>query len=1074
MAEKVIGLRLELNGFKGVVTSIKELEEELRKAKEDLTELEIGSDNFKTLAREISGAESKLLDLRKASEGIGLEKKLEGYGKLAAGITSSFAAAQSAVALFGSDSTLVAEAATQAQNLLTLALSARGFEEVAVGAKIVARTIAEKAATAATLTSNNALKVLYTTIAANPIGALVTAVGLLVTAFIALNQEEEDLTETTVKLGKVTSDEATKLTTYVNVLNSANSSNNSRLAIVRELNKTYPGFNVFLDTENRLNREGKIFIDAKTKSLILQAKAQELVKKITENSNKIAEVQSQSVEESLTTWDKLEGTFVRLFSAYGTYGEAVNNAVNAIENQNEATGKYEKANLKLEEQLQSITDQQGALDAEIIKGQEAMRKRAEADAKAAANKTKVVKETKIEIQVNQELIKTLTEEEKIKAQLLVTDLELGDANAEIVKNLTDQEAAAKTFAEKLNDLKNVTQLFAEVQKKLIPQSDEIGDSFNDIRDAGEMLFDTLKSNKQSIEDFNKEWEKYGKLSPEQELEKQAELLKLTTDNSIKYNEALENLNKVSKDVRETNKDLFTPEQLSQLTKYENSYRQFTDAVKVFSSIPIEPPFDAAQFEQDLIDVQLLLGKITVDPFQRPLEQANKEILDAQERLQKDGERFVTAYIAKRKQESTEFQKFQQDLTSKDEKTKQTAVKTIAELENIYKEAGKEAFKNLVDAGNEVIVFENGVAKVKAQVEDLTKKLKELAPAAQEGFVLTNKQAITDQFIVDIPQVEDNQAKLLQLSKELSMKTYDTQKTYQEDVNTLEKQLLAQGLDISKFSYATKLELLKEFLAKEIAATDLAEKTKQEKLTETVNKINQALQIASKGITDIAGLVAQSFQIQLDRLSVDYKDAMDGIVGDTEEANQKRIETEQSYQAEKAQIERKAQINALKFTLASTVATGAQAIVTALTLPPPANFIVGALNAGITAAQVALIQTQINDIQSQPLRRGGYLSMGGFIEGPSHEQGGVYAGGGYTLEGNESVINRQSTLQYSGLLSSINQSGGGRPIVVQSPMDSRLVEALAKQKTEPIRAYVVEQDITAAQGINRRLEQLASF
>jgi hypothetical protein len=101
-------------------------------------------------------------------------------------------------------------------------------------------------------------------------------------------------------------------------------------------------------------------------------------------------------------------------------------------------------------------------------------------------------------------------------------------------------------------------------------------------------------------------------------------------------------------------------------------------------------------------------------------------------------------------------------------------------------------------------------------------------------------------------------------------------------------------------------------------------------------------------------------------------------------------------------------------------------------------------------------------------------MGGFIDGPSHEQGGVYAGGGYTLEGNESVINRQSTLQYSGLLSQINQSGGGRPIVVQSPMDSRLVEALAKQKTEPIRAYVVEQDITKAQSINRRLEQLASF
>jgi hypothetical protein len=42
------------------------------------------------------------------------------------------------------------------------------------------------------------------------------------------------------------------------------------------------------------------------------------------------------------------------------------------------------------------------------------------------------------------------------------------------------------------------------------------------------------------------------------------------------------------------------------------------------------------------------------------------------------------------------------------------------------------------------------------------------------------------------------------------------------------------------------------------------------------------------------------------------------------------------------------------------------------------------------------------------------------------------------------------------------------------MDSRLIEVLAKQKQEPIRAYVLESDITKSQTINRKLEQLASF
>jgi hypothetical protein len=295
-----------------------------------------------------------------------------------------------------------------------------------------------------------------------------------------------------------------------------------------------------------------------------------------------------------------------------------------------------------------------------------------------------------------------------------------------------------------------------------------------------------------------------------------------------------------------------------------------------------------------------------------------------------------------------------------------------------------------------------------------------------------------------------------------------------DYGFQQKKLLAKGIKLEGLSYATKLELLKSFNEKQIKETTDVETKKQEQYKKTLDNLNLALQTISKALSDVASLVAQSFQIELDSLEYRYQTAMGNIVGDTEEANQKRIETEKAYQAEKAQIERKAQLASLKFTLASALASGAQAVVAALALPPPASFIIAGINAGITAVQVGLIQTQINDLQSRPLRRGGLLQGGGLVSGPSHEQGGVYAGGGYTLEGNEAVINRQSTLQYSGLLSQINQSGGGRPIMVQSAMDSRLVEALAKQKSEPIRAYVVEQDITRAQTINRRLEQLASF
>jgi hypothetical protein len=103
-----------------------------------------------------------------------------------------------------------------------------------------------------------------------------------------------------------------------------------------------------------------------------------------------------------------------------------------------------------------------------------------------------------------------------------------------------------------------------------------------------------------------------------------------------------------------------------------------------------------------------------------------------------------------------------------------------------------------------------------------------------------------------------------------------------------------------------------------------------------------------------------------------------------------------------------------------------------------------------------------------------MAGGGMLFGPSHEQGGIkFAQGGFELEGNESVINRTSTINYMGLLSQINQAGGGRPIGPGYD-DSRIIEAIAKQRNTPIRAYVVESDITAKQETARRLEKLSQI
>ena len=112
-----------------------------------------------------------------------------------------------------------------------------------------------------------------------------------------------------------------------------------------------------------------------------------------------------------------------------------------------------------------------------------------------------------------------------------------------------------------------------------------------------------------------------------------------------------------------------------------------------------------------------------------------------------------------------------------------------------------------------------------------------------------------------------------------------------------------------------------------------------------------------------------------------------------------------------------------------------------------------------------------------MRRGGLLrAQGGMLlQGPSHENGGIMlAQMGVVAEGNEAIINRQSTMNFRDLLSTVNQSGGGRPLVVNNFDDSRIVEALAKQQQKPIRAYVLGSEITNEQMIAKRLDDLSKF
>lgn len=922
MAERTIGLRIELNGFKGVITNIKQLEDELKKAKQDLNELEIGGTLFKQLTTEISRAEGQLMNLKKASEGIGLEKQLEGYGKLAGGITSSFAAAQAAVQLFGVESEAVNEAAAKAQNILTLAMAARGVQEVFVGASIVARTVAEKAATIATNASNVALKGLFATIAANPIGALVAVLGILITTVIALSDAEDENADAAKRAADA------QLEYQKAVASSGNQS---------------------------------IATEAKFLSLISLMQSGQIT----------AEEYAAGLKDLGIDLEKLSKLGKNAATATNDYINAQKNLIDA-------------------NKLLSASEQElGALlDAGDMAGA-------------------------------QNVINRIQRLEKQKVQALAT---IDRINKQIAK-ADELEKKSTEQAEKN----------AQARKQALLE--ELG-ILNQLALADLKRFESQQ--------------KLAEIQVEFETDKQLQALKQL----VKLNEDYVTVSQKLTKLTASNAEADT----KRITDAENTITAFGVRLQNLQAL-LDEGFKRAGVTLQTSDFKKLIS----EQFQ--IEQGVINDLDTQFKNFEARAKFQKEFIDQYTKSRIKNSKNVGDVLKKEEEG--------------YRDQAKQLFDTLVQNEKGVLEYQKKVENLRIELSKLTTETDNLKKSQEvlNGFIQENAIDITQQYKIDIGGLEENRKAVIDLDSQIQSKRFDKEKTYQTQITSLEEQLLKQGLDIRKASYEEKLKLLKQFLELEIKETETAEKTKQEKLTKTIDTVNLALQTISKTLTDVASIAAQAFQLQLDKLTYEYEKDMSMIVGQTEEANAKRIELEKIYQAEKRKIEKQAQLTALRFTLAQAVAQGAQAFVNALaTLPPPANAIVAGIQAAVTAAQVQIIAQQISFVQSQGMRRGGIMKMsaGGLAQGPSHENGGIYAGGGYTIEGNEAIINRQSTLQYSGLLSQINQSGGGRPITVQSPMDSRLIEALAKQKNEPIRAYVIESDITKAQNINRRLEQLASF
>jgi hypothetical protein len=1052
MAE-VIGLRIQLNGINTVINDVDRLEKLLKEAKADLVDIGINfgtnSENFKKLANEINKVEKELGKIKSPIEQN--RKELEVFNRSVNALSQGFAGAITALTLFGNESENVTNAQKVASQSLSVVIAAQTIAQIELGASTVASTIATRAQTIAVNTSNTAMKALFTTIAANPVGALVAVIGLAVAAFAAFNSEVEQSEDLTKTFTKTYNTELQKLSvaTRINVgiVNDLSKSVELRTEKLEELTKAFPEQFKGLNKEKVLNGEVKLSYDQLRVAIEKTAKSKAVLAQLDVTSQRLVQVDEdiRNKQRELTQIERQlaeqqSGSLLDRINIFNQFGQLIKTF---------DVGKAAGQVAKLKEEIGTLNKEQKNL----TNSQERLIKQATNLAQATGNNTT---NTNGLTDAQKALIDEYEERLERQNELIDELKTLNDLEVEFVDN---QIKNAEKVRDELNRLLKARSDFFTTEADKFKE--EINDIFFEAFSPEE--FNKLKSSYLQSFDLLFDGVKSGVIKLVNE---QGEAISFNFENIKKIIQSSNLPEEVKKNI--DNLTVTQQEALAQFfTSLSKTAEQYSKEIKIGDKIIT--PLDKETAQKNLTELLVGVQDILKDQDLGPGEEAG-----AIKKLIESIFEFPT--------------KTAEDFKNELDKTGETGLA-------LYNE-GIEILKNnlleFATANTEVVSGFEGLRTelnaVLTEIAGINSELEKTTQITDEKLnVVIDKLAQkigsnTDLLGVFLQDVADNTEKYVEtFTQEGLLKVINGLTNGLEDIKGKSKEELTELLGIL---LAAQRTIENEF--GEGTATAFDELIKRVKIalnelpTDTDDKFKKTLDNISKGIQQLQQILgslgqtfADSFALELERLEFNYNDALDGVVGDTKEANEKRIELEKGYQKEKRQIEKQARLVSLRIQLAETIAAGAQGVVTALAILPPAGPILAGINAAIAAAQIALVAQQISFVSQ--LRRGGRLAAGGTVMGPSHENGGVrYMNGGVELEGNEAVVNRNSTIKYGSLLSSINQAEGGRPILVGNAMDSRLIEVLAKQKQEPIRAYVLESDITKSQTINRKLEQLASF
>lgn len=218
-------LNVKINGVEQAVSSIGQIEEALNATRNELKNVEIGSQAFEELGQQARALQGTLENSfeRFTNFNANLDNFTQAAGRLGSTVASGFTIALSAVQIFGSEAEELTEAQIKAQQVLAIAFAATTIAtnsaKLASDAKLITdklqlgitqllttafgRETAAKAASAvATGGATLAQRALNAAMNANPILLLVSALGALVGSLFLFSSSSKQATEDTDDLSE--------------------------------------------------------------------------------------------------------------------------------------------------------------------------------------------------------------------------------------------------------------------------------------------------------------------------------------------------------------------------------------------------------------------------------------------------------------------------------------------------------------------------------------------------------------------------------------------------------------------------------------------------------------------------------------------------------------------------------------------------------------------------------------------------------------------------------------------------------------------------------------------------------